>query len=119
MKNNIEFKNEKNINDTKHMEEELKLRMESDSWNFLIAHKVIEIKNEKTANIWSFASLATAAMSFIIYMASIYTISVKNSTYSGTGSIYSYAYLKNDNNLDNDTLAANLELTINEAYPMR
>lgn len=116
MKDNNEIMNEKK------MKEEILLRMESDSWDFSIAHKVMEIRNtksEKTINIWSFASLATAAMSFIIFMASVYTFTLNNSTYSGTGSIYSYAYIKNDINLDNDILAAKLELTINEAYPMR
>jgi aspartyl/asparaginyl-tRNA synthetase len=116
MKDNIEIMNEKK------MKEEIRLRMESDSWDFLIAHKVMEArttKSEKTINIWSFASLATAAMSFIIFMASVYTFTLNNSTYGGTGSIYSYAYIKNDINLDNDILAAKLDLTINEAYPMR
>jgi hypothetical protein len=119
MKTNEEIMNKKNETQMKH---EISLRMESDSWDFSIAHKVIEFrnsKNEKTINIWSFASLATAAMSFIIFMASVYTVSLKNNTYSQTGSIYSYAYIKNDSNLDNDILGAKLELTINEAYPMR
>ena len=104
------------------MSEEIRKRMESDSWDFSIAQKVTElrnVKNEKTGNIWSLASLATAAMSFIIFMASIYTVNLKNSTYNESGSIYSYAYIKNGNNLDNDIIAAKLELTINEAYPMR
>lgn len=104
------------------MREEIRLRLESDSWDFSIAHKVMEARNaqnEKSSGIWSFASLATAAMSFIIFMASLYTVTYNNSTYRGTGSIYSYAYIKNDNNLDNDILAAKVELTINEAFPMR
>jgi len=104
------------------MKDEIISRLENNSWDFAIAHKVMErrnSKNERTINIWSFASLATAAMSFIIFMASMYTVTFKNSTYSGTGSIYSYAYIKNDNNLDNDIIAARLELTINESFPMR
>jgi len=104
------------------MSEEIKLRMESDSWDFSIAHNVIELKNsrnQKSINIWSFASLATAAVSFIILMTSIYAFTFNSSVYSGTGSIYSYAYIKNTSNLDNDIIAAKLELTINEAYPMR
>lgn len=104
------------------MEEEMKLRLESDSWNFTIARKVMETRNsksEKTINIWSKASLATAAVSFLIFMAGVYSSAFYNSSHTGTGSIYSYAYIKNDNNLDNDIIAAKLELTINEAYPMR
>ncbi|PKL17275.1 MAG: hypothetical protein CVV49_11940 [Spirochaetae bacterium HGW-Spirochaetae-5] len=107
---------------TEKMSEEINLRMESDSWDFFIAHKVTEmrsIKSENKMNIWSFASLATAAMSFIIFMASLYTVTYKNSSEISTGSIYSYAYIKDDINLDNDIIAAGLELTINEVYPMR
>lgn len=116
MKNNNETEN------TSKMNEEIKLRMESDSWDFSIAHKVIQVrdlKKEQKINIWSFASLATAAMSFIIFMTSVYTFTYNKSTYSSTGSIYSYAYIKDSNNLDNDIIAAGLELTINEVYPMR
>jgi hypothetical protein len=52
-------------------------------------------------------------------MASLYTVTYKNSSEISTGSIYSYAYIKDDINLDNDIIAAGLELTINEIYPMR
>jgi hypothetical protein len=113
--------NDKTAN-AERMNEEIKLRMESDSWNFFIAHKVTEarnINNENRINIWSFASLATAAMSFIIFMASVYTVTYRSSNEISTGSIYSYAYIKDDINLDNDVIAAGLELTINEIYPMR
>ena len=116
------MKNNKDTLNSEKMREEIKLRMASDAWDFQIAYKVTEIrslKNENKINIWSSASLATAAMSFIIFMASVYTATYKNSTYSSTGSIYSYAYIKDDVNLDNDIIAAGLELTINEAYPMR
>lgn len=104
------------------MKEEIRLRMESDSWDFSIAHKVIETRNaeyEKSGGIWSFASLATAAMSLIIFIASAYSAIHSGSSFRDTGSIYSYAYIRNDNNLDNDNLAAKVELTINEAFPMR
>jgi len=116
------MKNNNEILNSEKMKEKIKLRMESDAWDFQIAYKVTEIrnlKNENRINIWSFASLATAAMSFIIFMASVYTVTYKNSTYSSTGSIYSYAYIKDDVNLDNDIIAGGLELTINEVYPMR
>ncbi|HNX22477.1 MAG TPA: hypothetical protein PKG60_00415 [Spirochaetota bacterium] len=108
------------MNDNKNiMSEEIRMRLESDSWNFSIAHKVSEARDTTKNNIWSFASLATAAMSFMIFMASIYSVAFNNSAYSGTGSIYSYAYIKNSINLDNDIIAAKVELTINEAFPMR
>lgn len=113
--------NGKNVNAEK-MNEEIKLRIENDSWDFFIAHKVTEmrnIKSENKINIWSSASLATAAMSFIIFMASVYTVTFKNGSEISTGSIYSYAYIKDGMNIDNDIIAAGLELTINEVYPMR
>jgi len=110
------------ISDIEKMKKEIRLRMENDSWNFSTAHNVMEMKktrSEKTMNIWSLASLTTAAMAFLIFMGSIYTVMINNRPYSAAGSIYSYAYIRNDNNLDNDIIAAKLELTINEAYPMR
>ena len=101
---------------------DIKFRMESDAWNLSMARRVLDIKlsqDKKTMNIWSFASLATAAMAFMIFMAGIYSATWKNNSFSDTGSIFSYAYIKNDYNLDNDTIAARVELLINEAYPMR
>lgn len=116
------MKNNNEILNAEKMKEKIKLRLESDAWDFQIAYKVMEIRNsrnENRVNIWSFASLATAAMSFIIFMTSVFTVQYNNSSYISTGSIYSYAYIKDDVNLDNDIIAAGLELTINEAYPMR
>ena len=110
------------MNSDDKMKEEIRIRMESDSWDFSIAHNVFERRNiyrEKNINIWSMASLATAAMAFIIFMGSVYTVIQKNGSYTGTGSIYSYAYIKDSSNLDNDMIAAKVELTINEAFPMR
>lgn len=104
------------------MKEKILSRIEDDSWNFSIAHKVFEKReslDKKHFNLWSYASLATAAISMIIFMSGVYTAAFKYSTSGVSGSIYSYAYIKGANNLDNDTIAAKLELTINEAYPMR
>lgn len=100
---------------------EIKFRMESDVWDLSMARRVLDLQpsyNKRILNIWSLASLATAAMAFIIFMSGLYTATQKNSS-SGTGSIYSYAYILDDNNLDNDTVAARVELLINETYPMR
>lgn len=104
------------------MKEKIRLRIEDDSWNFSIAHKVFERReslNKMDFNLWSYASLATAAISLIIFMSGVYTTAFKYRTAGESGSIYSYAYIKDTNNLDNDIIAAKLELTINEAYPMR
>ena len=102
------------------LKKEIKFRMESDAWDLSMARRVMDsqfIRNKKVLNIWSIASLATAAMAFIIFMSGFYSAIQKNSSF--TGSVYSYAYIKNDSNLDNDTVAARVELLINETYPMR
>ena len=101
------------------MKDEIRLRAEADSWDFFIAHRVMEKResvNRKNFNLWSYASLATAAVSLIIFMSGVYTTSI---TSGESGSIYSYAYIRDAGNLDNDIIAARLELTINESYPMR
>lgn len=111
-----------NTEDEKKFNEEIRIRLESDSWDFSVAHKVMELRktrSENKINVWSFASLATAAVSFIIFMASLYTVTLRNNTYDSSGFIYSYAYIKDSANIDNDAIAAGLEMTINEAYPMR
>ena len=104
------------------LKQEIKLRMSNDAWDISMARRVLDIKlsrNKRFMKIWSTVSLATAAMSFIIFMSGIYSVIQKNNSSAVTGSIYSYAYIKNDNNLDNDTVAARIELLINETYPMR
>ncbi len=104
------------------MKKEIRSRLESNSWDFSIAYKVMQTRNsekEKRINTWTFASLATAAMSFMVFMAGIYFFTIKPEIYTSSGSIYSYAYINNDSNLDNDIIAGRLELTINEVYPMR
>jgi len=101
---------------------EIKFRMESDAWNLSMARRILDMnlsQNKKIMNIWSLASLATAAMAFIIFMSGIYSAVQKNTSFSSEGAIFSYAYIENSNNLDNDIVAARVELLINEAYPMR
>lgn len=104
------------------LKKEIKSRMESDAWDLSMARRVLDVQlshNRRIMKIWSTASLATAAMAFIIFMTGIYSAVQKNNSSAYTESIYSYAYLKNDNNLDNDTVAARIDLLINETYPMR
>jgi hypothetical protein len=110
----------KNNNDI--MREQIKFRMESDAWDLAIARRVLEIKNpaaEKSFNFFSMVSLATAAMAFIVFMSGMFAAFQNSSSYTGAGAIFSYAYIKNNYNLDNDTIAGGVELLINEAYPMR
>ena len=110
------------MKDIEIMEREIQARIESDSWDMLISKKVISSinkENEKPAKLWIFASLATAAISLIISIAVLYTTTFNNGLYLEAESLYSYAYNKDDSNLFNDMIAADIELTINEVYPMR
>ena len=103
------------------MEREIQSRIESDSWNMFISKKVIDAinkKNKKSARVWTFASLATAAVSLIISITVLQTTIFNNELYSEK-SLYSYAYNRDGINLFNDMLADDIELTINEVYPMR
>ena len=104
------------------MEREIGARMESDSWDMFISKKVIEavsIENEKSAKRWIFASLATAAVSLIISIAVLQATIFNDGLSIEAGSLYSYAYNRDDINLFNEMIAADIELTINEIYPMR
>jgi anti-sigma-K factor RskA len=101
---------------------EIRFRMESDAWNLSMARRVMDrnlLQNKRIMKIWSMASLATAAMAFIVFMSGIYSAARKYSPDISSGSVYSYAYFENSSNLDNDIIAARVELLINEAYPMR
>ena len=108
------------------MEREIRSRMESDSWDMFISKKVIDavnIENKKSAKRWIFASLATAAVSLIISIAVFQATIFNDRLYVEEGALYSYgysdAYNIDDINLFNDMIAADIELTINEVYPMR
>ena len=109
------------MKDNEIMEREIQSRIESDSWDMSIAKKVIDAvnkKNEKSAKVWVFASLATAAVSLIVSIAALQATIFNNGLYVKAGSLYSYAY-KDGDNLFNDMIATDIELTINEIYPMR
>jgi len=109
------------MKDNEIMQREIQSRIDSDSWDMLISKKVIAAvnkENEKSAKLWIFASLATAAISLIISIAVLQATIFNNGLYS-FGSSYSYAYNMDDSNFFNDVIAADIELTINEVYPMR
>jgi hypothetical protein len=108
--------------DNKIMEREIQSRIESDSWDILISKKVINAinkENDQSVKPWIFASLATAAISLIISVAVLQATIFNNELYTEVGSMYSYAYNKDGSNLFNDMVAADIELAINEVYPMR
>lgn len=103
------------------MEREIQSRMESDSWDMFISKKVIDTvnkENKKSTKIWTFASLATAAVSLIISVAVLQITIFNNELYSEKA-LYSYAYNRDAMNPFNDMIATDIELTINEVYPMR
>ena len=109
------------MKDNEIMEREIQSRIESDSWDMLISKKVISginNENERSGKFWIFASLATAAVSLIISIAVLYT-TIFNDGLFEAGSLYSYAYNKDDSYLFNDMIATDIELAINEVYPMR
>ena len=104
------------------MEKEIQSRIESDSWDMFISKKVIDAvnkENEKSARIWTFASLSTAAVSLIISIAALQATMFNNGLYAEVESLYSYAYNRDGDNLFGDMIATDIELTINEIYPMR
>ena len=110
------------MRDNEIMEREIQSRMESDSWDLSIATKVIAAvnkKNEKSAKIWTFASLATAAVSLLVSIAVLQATIFNNGLFVEAGSLYSYVYDRDSDNLFNDMIATDIELTINEIYPMR
>ena len=104
------------------MEREIQSRIDSDSWDMLISKKVITAinkENEKSTKIWGFASLAAAAISLIISVAVLQATIFNNGLYIEVESLYSYTYNRDDGNLYNDIIATDIELAINEVYPMR
>ena len=108
-------------NDKEIMNEEIKSRLESDSWDLAIANKVIEMqktKFNKANKVWSVVPLATAAMSLIIFTAGIfYTFS--SAAEGSDDLLLSYSFVNIDESFNNDIITAEVEWIINEAYPMR
>ena len=108
-------------NDKEIMNEEIKLRLESNSWDLAIASKVIatqKTKFNKANKVWSIVPLATAAMSLIIFTAGIfYTFS--SVTEGSEDLLLGYSFVNIDDSFNNDIITTEVEWIINEAYPMR
>lgn len=100
------------------LREEIESRLGSDSWDFAIARKVLEAKTDKTNRIWSFAPLATAAVSLMIFAVGIF-YTYNPAVYDIDNLIFSYQYINDSDNFTNDIIMTEVELIINEAYPMR
>lgn len=97
------------------MNEEIRLRLESDSWNLSIAGKVLYEKNarsEKTLFRGYVTSLAAASLFLVLFIFNVYSY-VRTDTSSYNSYLYSYS---------SDSYSINTEetdLIINEAFPMR
>ena len=57
--------------------------------------------------------------SLIISIAVLQVSMFNNGLYAEVESLYSYAYNRDGDNLFSDMIAVDIELTINEIYPMR
>jgi len=103
------------------MEKEIQSRIESDLWDMFISKQVIGAvtkKNEKSAKIWTFASLATAAVSLIISVTALQTAISNNKLcklYTEAATLYSYA---DAGNILDNVITTDIELAINEIYPI-
>ncbi len=99
------------------MNEEIKLRLESDSWNFSIAEKVTNVKNvrrERTLFRGYVSSLAAASLFLVLFIYNVYSyINTRTDETYDSSLLYSYS---------SDNYSANnveTDLIINEVFPMR
>lgn len=99
------------------MNDEISRRVDSSSWDYEIASYVIKEKNQKKEkNLFSGAafSLATAALAAVIFLFDLNRPLSTNGLYAGSNNAIENLYESS-----NDTFIAELDLIINEAYPMR
>jgi hypothetical protein len=99
------------------MNEEISLRLESDSWNLSIAGRVLSEKNarkEKTIFRSYVTSLAAASVFLLLFIFNVYSY-ISSSTDTSIYNSYQYSY-----NSDSDSInTEETDLIINEAFPMR
>ena len=99
------------------MNEEISLRLESDSWNLSIAGRVLSEKNarkEKTIFRSYITSLAAASVFLVLFVFNVYSYLTTGSDASSYNS-YLYSY-----NSDSDSInTEETDLIINEVFPMR
>ena len=99
------------------MNEEIGLRLESDSWNHSIALKVLaerEARKEKTIFRSYITSLAAASVFLVLFIFNVYTYF---STGTDTSSYNSYLYSYSSESYS--IITEETDLIINEAFPMR
>jgi len=99
------------------LDEEISLRLESNSWDLSIAGRVLSERNarkEKTIFRSYITSLAAASVFLVLFIFNVYSYF---STDTGTSSYNSYIY-----SYSSDSYSINTEetdLIINEVFPMR
>jgi len=99
------------------MNEEISLRLHSDSWNLSIAGRVLSERNtrkEKTIFRSYITSLAAASVFLVLFIFNVYSyFSSTSDAYSYSSYLYSYSSSSESINTDET------DLIINEAFPMR
>lgn len=99
------------------MNEEIALRLESDSWNLSIAGKVLYEKNvrkEKTLFRSYLTSLAAASVFLVLFIFNVYSY-MNRDTAESSYSQYLYSYSSDSDSASTEET----DLIINEAFPMR
>ena len=101
------------------MNEEIRLRLESDSWNLSIAGMVLREKAaHKDRNLFRvyISSLAAASVFLVLFILNVYSyVSSSTETSSYNSLLYSYSSDTYSVNTDTDET----DLVINEVFPMR
>ena len=99
------------------LNEEIRLRMESDSWNLSIAGRVLyekNIRSEKTIFRSYVTSLAAASVFLVLFIFNVYSyLNTGTDTDSYNSYLYSYSSDSDSSNTEET------DLIINEAFPMR
>jgi len=99
------------------MNEEISLRLASDSWNLSIAGRVLFEKNarkEKTIFRSYITSLAAASVFLVLFIFNVYSY-VNTSTDTSAYNSYLYSYSSDSDSINTEET----DLIINEAFPMR
>ncbi len=99
------------------MDEEISLRLESDSWNLSIAGRVLSEKNarkEKTIFRSYITSLAAASVFLVLFIFNVYSY-FSTGTDASSYNSYLYSYSSDSDSINTEET----DLIINEAFPMR
>lgn len=103
------------------MNDAIKFRLESDSWDSRIASQVLANvtgRRERFLLRGSFVSIAAASFSVVLFILNLYFSGITAGS-GNTTVLYGYTYSIEEINSENDTVASEISGLINEAYPMR